>query len=79
MAEQRFAFRFDPRFARIQRLLGITERTAYAQVDGARLHVRFGPWTVDTPRSNVTSAQVSGRLRCGARSARPAWASPTAA
>lgn len=59
--------RFDFRFTRPYRLaalpFGVTPRTTYVEVtDGpaGELRVRFGPWSLRTPLSNVVSAQRTG-------------------
>lgn len=55
---------FDFAFAAAYRLpalaFGITPRTASVQVDQQELRVRFGPWCLRTPRSNIVSTQVTG-------------------
>lgn len=53
-------FRFDPRYRAPALLFGITSRTARVRVDDGRLHVRFGPWSLDTPLGNVTGTQETG-------------------
>jgi hypothetical protein len=55
-----FRFRFDQPFTAIARLLGITPESSIVELTSQRLDVRFGPWRVCTPRSNVESAIVSG-------------------
>lgn len=41
--------------------LGVTPSTAYVILTGDdRLRVRFGPWKLETPLSNVTGTQTSG-------------------
>ena len=59
-ARRRFSFAFDPAFRPIDLLLGVTPRRAFVEVDGERLVARFGRWRVETPRSNVAAAEVSG-------------------
>lgn len=60
MGSQRIPFDFDPRYRAAGRLFGVTPATSYVQLEDERLTVRFGRWVVDTPRSNIRSAQVSG-------------------
>ncbi|MCD9623300.1 hypothetical protein [Rhabdothermincola salaria] len=55
-----FPFGHDRRFALAALAFGVTDRTARVEVHQDRLVARFGPWTVDTPLSNVSSATVSG-------------------
>lgn len=55
-----FPFRFERRYAIAGRPFGVTEgRTGISVADG-RLSVRFGPWHVDTPLSNITTVSVTG-------------------
>lgn len=58
-----FGFRHDRRFAVAALPFGVTVRTTRVEVHPDRLVARFGPWTVDTPLSNVASATVSGPYR----------------
>jgi len=55
-----FAFRFDEPFATASRLFGVQPNHAYVDVDDERLEIRFGPWLLRTPMSNVERAEVSG-------------------
>jgi hypothetical protein len=59
----RFAFDFDPRWVPLLRILWVREHNSWVYVDDQRLLVSFGPWSVSTPTSNVTSAQVTGPYR----------------
>jgi hypothetical protein len=56
----RFSFRFDPLFRPIDALLGVSPRSAFVEVDDARFVAQFGRWRIETPRSNVVGAEVSG-------------------
>lgn len=63
MAARRFDFAFSPRYLLAALPFGVTPRTAYVEVtdgDDAMLRVRFGPWSLRTPLSNVRSATRSG-------------------
>jgi len=60
MAAQRFPFDFDPRYRIAARPFGVQPSSAYVELDDDRLLARFGPWTVETPRSNVRGAGVTG-------------------
>jgi hypothetical protein len=62
-AAREYRFRFDPRFRRLDGMLGISDDTAVAAVDGTHLRVRFGPWRVRTPLANVVDAAVTGPYR----------------
>jgi hypothetical protein len=56
----RFDFEFDPRFEAFDRLLGVTRDSAFIEVAGDRVTVRFGRWVVETTRDNVVSAEATG-------------------
>ncbi len=59
-AVRSFDFAFAPAYARAARPFGITPRTTTVEVGPEWLYVRYGPWRLSTPRSNVTSAELSG-------------------
>jgi hypothetical protein len=56
--------RFDFAFSRVLSwplaLLGVTPWTAHVDVTEEDFTVRFGPWSLTTPRSNVEGASVNG-------------------
>ena len=56
--------RFDFTFSRVLSwplaLIGVTPWTAHVDVTDEDLSVRFGPWSLSTPRSNVAGASVTG-------------------
>jgi hypothetical protein len=56
--------RFDFAFSRVLSwplaLLGVTPWTAHVDVTDEVVSVRFGPWSLTTPRSNVEGASVAG-------------------
>ena len=56
----RHPFGFDRRFVIPAALAGITPMTTYLELDADHLHIRFGPWSLDTPTSNITDAEVTG-------------------
>lgn len=56
----RFALRRDEPFATASRLFGVDDRHAYVDVDDERLEIRFGPWHLTTPMSNIEAAEVQG-------------------
>lgn len=53
-------FAVDPLFAVASRPFGVTADNAAVEVHHDRFVARFGPWRVDTPLSNVASAEVTG-------------------
>ena len=53
-------FSFEQPFAAVCLPFGVTPSTCGVIVDDERLLVRFGPWRVETPRSNVTSVGRTG-------------------
>jgi hypothetical protein len=55
-----FDFAFAPSYAVAGRAFGITPRTTTVEVGPQWLYVRYGPWRLATPRSNIASAQVTG-------------------
>jgi hypothetical protein len=59
-AEDRFAFRFDARYLLAGAAFGISPWTAWVRVTGSECIVRFGPWSVRTPRTNIASWERSG-------------------
>ena len=59
----RFSFDFDAKLVPTAALFGVTSRTASVDVDDLHLTVRFGPWRLTTPTSNVASATVTGPYR----------------
>ena len=60
MSSDRIPFAFDARYRVAARPFGVTPRSAYVELDDDRFLARFGPWVVDTPRSNLRSAGVTG-------------------
>lgn len=57
---QTFGFRFDPRYSSLLALGGITPGRARLTVDDDEINVRFGAFTLTTPRSNVAEASITG-------------------
>ena len=55
----RFSFAFAPPYLAAGLPFGVTPWTAWVDVD-TDLHVRFGPWSLTTPVSNVVGTEVSG-------------------
>lgn len=56
----RFDFEFDPRFTGFLGGLGVRPDTCWVEVNEFALGVRFGPWRLATPRTNVVSAAEAG-------------------
>jgi hypothetical protein len=54
-----FGFRFEALFRPILALVGVQPGSARVTLDSF-LDVRFGPWHLRTPRSNVQEVQVTG-------------------
>jgi hypothetical protein len=60
MADVRFPFRFAAAYRLPALAFGITPLTSWVDVDETHLRVRFGPWSLRTPRENVASVQRTG-------------------
>ena len=60
MDDLRFPFRFASAYRLPALAFGITPLTARVDVDDTDLRVRFGPWSLRTPRSNVAGVQRTG-------------------
>ena len=58
-----FRFEFDPLHLALGAPFGITPWTTGAQLDDDRFAVRFGLWRLETPRGNITGAEVQGPPR----------------
>lgn len=56
----RFPFAFASSYRLAALPFGITPGTAWVEVDQAELRVRFGPWRMRTPLTNVASSEVTG-------------------
>ena len=56
----RFAFDFDPAYRALGLPFGITPGTAWVEVEDGELRVRYGPWRLRTPLTNVVSTQETG-------------------
>jgi hypothetical protein len=55
-----FDFAFATSYALAGRAFGITPRSTTVEVGPEWLYVRYGPWRLVTPRSNIASADVTG-------------------
>jgi hypothetical protein len=56
----RFRFRFTTPYRIASAPFGITPRTTMVDVRGERFHVRFGPWSLETPLANVWRCEETG-------------------
>jgi hypothetical protein len=59
----RMPFDFDARFRPMLRLLGVTEDNSYVETTSDRLRARFGPWSLETDRSNIRCVSLAGPYR----------------
>jgi hypothetical protein len=57
---ERYLFDFDVRFYPFLSVLGVGPSTAGVVICSGVLHVRFGPWVVETPLANVAEADTTG-------------------
>ncbi len=57
---RRFPFRFDPRYARLNRRFGVTPDHAWVEVTEDELLARFGSWHLKTRLDNVASVELTG-------------------
>ena len=55
-----FRFRFHPLYRVLGLPFGITEGTTSVEVSDNHLTVRFGPWRLRTPLSNIASCERTG-------------------
>lgn len=56
----RAKFVFDARFRLPPAVLGVLPSTTGVVIDGGGLDVRFGPWRLRTPLSNLRDARATG-------------------
>jgi hypothetical protein len=57
---ERFRFRFDPRYARAARVFGVKPENAWVDVSPDDLDARFGRWRLRTPLTNVSQIEPTG-------------------
>ncbi len=55
-----FPFRFWRRYQLLGLPFGIAPPTAWVRVSGTEFVVRFGPWCVRSPRSNIAATTITG-------------------
>ncbi|MCP3423783.1 SRPBCC family protein [Nocardioides pinisoli] len=59
-AVESFDFAFAPTYVAPARAFGVTPATTTVEVGPDWLFVRYGPWRLVTPRSNIASAELTG-------------------
>jgi hypothetical protein len=57
---QRFPFQFDPRLLPLAAAAGVLPPTAHVSIDDGDLSIRFGPWSLRTTLTNVSSTSETG-------------------
>lgn len=60
MSPRRFPFAFTRGYRIAGLPFGVTPGTAWVEVDEEELRVRFGPWSLRTPLTNITSTELTG-------------------
>ncbi|MGA8988090.1 hypothetical protein [Aeromicrobium sp.] len=60
MSARRFDFAWEPRYRLPALAFGLTPRTAWVEVSPTELHVHYGLWTLRSPLSNISGAEISG-------------------
>jgi hypothetical protein len=60
LAIEQFEFEFDEKFRPLLALIGVTPGTTHVTLTCERLVARFGPWTCETPISNVRDVCRTG-------------------
>ncbi|MBD3925736.1 SRPBCC family protein [Nocardioides cavernae] len=59
-AVESFDFAFAPNYVGPARAFGVTPATTTVEVGPAWLFIRYGPWRLVTPRTNLASAELTG-------------------
>ncbi|EAP98133.1 hypothetical protein JNB_14253 [Janibacter sp. HTCC2649] len=59
---RRFEFAFAPAYRLPALILGIRPRTAHVTVTADELRVRFGPWRLVTPLTNIATTEITGNF-----------------
>jgi hypothetical protein len=59
----RFWFRFDPRYRKLNHRFGVDPDSAWIDVSEDEISARFGPWHLRTPLDNVASVEITGPYR----------------
>jgi hypothetical protein len=55
-----FPFEFAPHYRLPALIVGVTPATASVRVEDDELRVRFGPWSLRTPLSNISGTERTG-------------------
>ncbi|HEX5255807.1 MAG TPA: hypothetical protein VFW69_18395 [Mycobacterium sp.] len=55
-----FRFCFNPTYRIAGRLFGISDGSCVVQVGADDLYARFGPWTIQTPLTNIATVTLTG-------------------
>jgi hypothetical protein len=55
-----FGFEFEERYRWMLALIGVKPSNSEVVIDGDEMRVRFGPWKLHTPLSNVVGFETSG-------------------
>jgi hypothetical protein len=58
-----YPFAFTPSFAFVLRAIGVRPDSSGLRICDGKLEVRFGPWRLATPLSNISGAELSGPYR----------------
>lgn len=61
--ERRFRFAFEPAQMLAGLPFGVTPLTTGVTVSSDTLHIRYGPWSLETPLSNVAGVERTGPYR----------------
>lgn len=56
----RFTFDFDRSYRLAALPFGITPGNSWVEVDRDEMQVKFGPWSLRTPLTNITDNELSG-------------------
>jgi hypothetical protein len=56
----RFSFLFDRAFLALGAPVGVLPQTTSLDLDADELRIRFGPWSLRTPRDNIAGCEVTG-------------------
>jgi hypothetical protein len=60
MTCERFDFAFAPTYRLPGAIFGVWPANAWVEVRDSELYVRYGPWRVTTPLSNITRVSITG-------------------
>jgi hypothetical protein len=61
--ERRFGFDFEDRYRKLLAVIGVRSDNSWVEVGEDSLLCRFGPWSLETPLSNVTCVSETGPYR----------------